>query len=235
MARFFKAWKSHYDRYEDEKGHGSDGHKGSGSRGSRGSDGHKGSGSRGSRGSKGSGSHGSKGSGSRGSRGSKGSGSRGSKGSGSKGSGGSGGGDCDTDGPDIAKLKFFYSTVNEDGTTSELSPEGNFQFVEVRLEEGTSFDDIPLEEAEQMVLDDLEEGGVKVGDIYQVTVVIGSPEEGDEQFFDYTLEEDEHGELSLVPIDEDDDFLAQFSTGDCEDEHFAEEEEEEEDDHPHYC
>jgi hypothetical protein len=237
MARFFKAWSSKYSKNDDEKGHGSYGSKGSGSRGSRGSRGSgsrgsKGSGSRGSRGSYGRGSRGSKGSGSRGSRGS-----RGSKGSGSRGSCGSRGSNghgSDDNGDDIAKMKFFYSTVNEDGSTSELSPEGWAQVVEVELPEGTSFAELPLEEAEAQVLADLEEKGVEVGEIYQVTLV-GTDADGNEAYYDYTLVEDEDGNLSLEPMSEDDDLLAQLSTGDAENEEHPEDEEYEDEDDSNWC
>jgi hypothetical protein len=212
MVRFFKSGFAKFKKYEDERGGGTQGHKGSGSRGSRGSNGHKGSGSRGSRGSKG---H--KGSGSRGSRGSKGHKGSGSRGScGSKGHKGSNGDEKPPEdkGPDATQLKFFYSTVNADGSTSELTEEGFFQFVEVALPEGSTFDDIPLEDATDMVLTDLEERGVEVGEIYQVTVV-GTDADGNEAFFDFDLVDDGEGNLSLEPKNEDADLFASLSTGDA--------------------
>lgn len=203
-------WKNaHYNKNDDESGGGSHGDKGSGSRGS---------GSRGSRGSHG-----------RGSRGS-----RGSKGSGSRGSGGSGGNDGGNKGGDIAKMKFFYSTVNEDGSTSELSPEGWAQVVEVELPEGTTFEELPLEEAEAKVLDDLDEKGVDVGEVYQVTLV-GTDADGNEAYYDYTLTEDDDGNLALEPMSEDDDLLAQLGTGDAEDEEHPEDEDDDDSDDRDWC
>ena len=114
-------------------------------------------------------------------------------------------------------MKFFYSTVNDDGTTSDLTPEGWAQVVEVQMPEGTSFEEIPLEEAEATVLADLEEKGIELGEITQVTVV-GTDADGNEAFYDYTLSEDDDGNLSLEPVSEDDDYLAQLSTGNADEE-----------------
>lgn len=129
----------------------------------------------------------------------------------------------------MTQLKFFYSTVNDDGSTSELTEEGFFQFVTVELPEGSSFEDIPLDEAEDMVLSDLEEQGVQVGEIYQVTVV-GLDADGNEAFYDYTLGEDEDGNLTLEPKSEDDDYLAQFSTGNADEEDHPDDADAEDDD-----
>ncbi|MCC1480865.1 hypothetical protein [Roseibaca sp. Y0-43] len=131
-------------------------------------------------------------------------------------------------------MKFFYSTVNDDGSTSELSPEGWAQVVEVELPEGTTFAELPLEEAEEQVLADLEEKGVEVGEIYQVTLV-GTDADGNEAYYDYTLVEDEDGNLSLEPMSEDDDILAQFSTGNADEADCDDDYEEEEDDSHNWC
>jgi hypothetical protein len=131
-------------------------------------------------------------------------------------------------------MKFFYSTVNEDGSTSELSPEGWAQVVEVELPEGTTFAELPLEEAEAQVLADLEEKGVEVGEIYQVTLV-GTDADGNEANFDYTLTEDEDGNLSLEPMSEDDDILAQFSTGDADEDDHPDDDDDDDDDDRDWC
>ncbi|MBN2759624.1 MAG: hypothetical protein JXQ79_03920 [Rhodobacteraceae bacterium] len=131
-------------------------------------------------------------------------------------------------------MKFFYSTVNDDGSTSELTPEGWAQVVEVQLPEGTTFAELPLEEAEDQVLADLEAKGVELGEIYQVTLV-GTDANGDEAYYDYNLVEDEHGNLSLEPKSEDDDILAQLSTGDAEEEDHPDTDEDDDDDDRDWC
>ncbi|SUZ31210.1 hypothetical protein ROE7235_00946 [Roseibaca ekhonensis] len=135
----------------------------------------------------------------------------------------------------MSKVKFFYSTVNDDGTTSELTPEGWAQVVEVQMPEGTAFDEIPLEEAEETVLADLEEKGIEIGEVTQVTVV-GTDADGNEAYYDYNLVEDDKGNLSLEPKSEDDDYAALLGGDDPdEDDHPDKDDEDDDDDHGWWC
>ena len=133
----------------------------------------------------------------------------------------------------MSKVKFFYSTVNDDGTTSELTPEGWAQVVEVQMPEGTTFDEIPLEEAEETVLADLEDKGIEIGEVTQVTVV-GTDADGNEAYYDYDLVEDDEGNLSLDPKEPDDDYAALLGgDNNGEDDHPENDDEDEDDDDSH--
>ncbi len=149
------------------------------------------------------------GSGSRGSGGSDGDG-----GSGSRGSGGSDGGSHDDDegdddgggdGTSVTKIKFFYTTPDDDG-----SP----KWVDIALPEGTSPEDVPLEDSYDQALAQLDADGTEVASIEQVTLEVDQTSEPD-LYFDYDLVEDDDGALSLEPKSESDDLLATLSTGDA--------------------
>lgn len=130
----------------------------------------------------------------------------------------------------VEKVKFYYSTVDADGNEQELTDEGWFQLATVELPEGTTLDEVDIDDLRADVLADLEENGIKVGDVYQVTVV-STDENGDEINTDYVLDTDADGNTVLVP--KGDDTMDSLSTGDASEADVPADEDDDEDDADH--
>jgi len=138
----------------------------------------------------------------------------------------------DTSGEDtVDEVKIFYSTVDADGNEQQFTEEGYFQWATVELPEGTTLDEVNIDDILTDVLADLEENGTEVGEVYQVTIV-GTDADGNEVVTDYELGTDDDGNTTLVPRD--DDTMSSLSTGEAsEDDIPDEDDEDDEDDSDH--
>jgi len=99
--------------------------------------------------------------------------------------------------PDVAEIKFFYTSLNEDGEVSAFTESGFFKVVTIELPEGTTQDSLDLQALLAEFEADLAQWEIQPEEVYQVTLMFQN-EDGTMTAEDFVLVEDTEGGLSLV-------------------------------------